>query len=77
MDPKAYILIEAERGRIDDALMAIREMPGVIEADSITGPFDLIAVADVEDLNILGALVKQHIQSAPGVVRTVTCISIS
>lgn len=77
MEVKAYILIEAEQGRTDDALRIIRGLPGVREADTVTGPFDLIALVEVEDINALGILVKNRFQSVTGVKRTVTCICIS
>ncbi|MSP78513.1 MAG: Lrp/AsnC family transcriptional regulator [Dehalococcoidia bacterium] len=49
-------------------------MKGVKAADVVTGPYDIIAVAEMADLNAIGDLVTGGVQHIPGVYRTLTCV---
>ena len=73
---KAYILVEIEAGQSDQVVANLRDIPGVVMADPITGPYDIIAVVEVEDSNVLGSLIRTKLQQVGGVKRTVTCLSI-
>jgi DNA-binding Lrp family transcriptional regulator len=46
---------------------------GIVSADAVSGPYDVIAKADAQSLDELGKLVVATIQSVPGVTRTLTC----
>jgi hypothetical protein len=45
--------------------------------DTVTGPYDIIAVVQANDLNSVGELVTGRVHTIAGVLRTVTCLSIS
>jgi DNA-binding Lrp family transcriptional regulator len=47
---------------------------GISSAHAVTGPHDIIAVAEASDVSSLGELVVQKIQSVPGVNRSLTSI---
>ncbi len=49
---------------------------GVVEANAITGEFDIIAKVEVKDLKELGDKVVKEIQSLKGVIRTVTALAV-
>lgn len=74
---KAYVLFEVSEGRAQEVLRGIRRLPEVKEADVIAGPFDVIAVVEVEGLDRLGTLIKHEFQSIGGVKSTMTCLSTS
>jgi len=42
--------------------------------DTITGPYDVIAMVEVSDLNAVGQLVNGEIHGINGVVRTMICV---
>ncbi|MEK7281675.1 MAG: Lrp/AsnC ligand binding domain-containing protein, partial [Chloroflexota bacterium] len=42
----------------------------------VTGPYDVIIVAEAVDLNSIGELVTGKVHPIPGVTRTVTCLAI-
>ena len=44
-------------------------------AEVVTGPYDLIAQVESNDLDALAQFVGNRIQSIEGVQRTVTCVS--
>jgi DNA-binding Lrp family transcriptional regulator len=76
MEAKAYVLIEAESGRVAEVLAALRVVEGMIAADAVTGPYDIIATIQTPDPRNIGRLVMQEIQGVEGIKRTVTCIVI-
>ncbi len=44
--------------------------------DMVTGPFDIIAIAEAEDLPSIGDLISDGLHNIPGIVKTVTCLSV-
>ncbi len=76
MAAKAFILIETAVGKTRGVLDAIQKVEGVISADPVTGPYDLIMVAEAADLNAIGNLVAGSIHPIPGITRTVTCLTV-
>ncbi|MEW6143080.1 MAG: Lrp/AsnC ligand binding domain-containing protein [Chloroflexota bacterium] len=73
---KAYILIETGIGRTNYALKALQKILGVQSVDAVTGPYDIIAVVEGDDLNAIGSLVTGKIHPIGGITRTVTCLAI-
>lgn len=69
----AYILIQTDVGVIGDVAGEIAGLKGVLAAEAVTGPYDVIAKAEANSLDDLGRMVIQAIQSVPGVSRTLTC----
>jgi DNA-binding Lrp family transcriptional regulator len=72
---RAYILIETKVGEAKSVLEALRAMEGVSEADIITGTYDLIALAEADDMVALVDLVTAQVQNISGVERTITCVA--
>ena len=70
---KAYILIECSIGTTKDVVMGLKKLKGIKSVETVTGPYDVIAVVEFETLNELGDLVTQNVQMAKGIKRTVTC----
>ena len=77
MATKGYILIETAVGRSRRVVEALAALPGVETVDAVTGPYDIIAVAQVDDLNAIGDLISTKIHTVEGIVRTVTCLSMT
>ena len=75
MAARAYILIETRVGKAKEVLTALRTMDRVSEADIITGTYDLIALAEAEDMVALVDLVTTQVQSIDGIERTITCVA--
>ncbi len=76
MSTRAYILIETSVGTTKDVVKQLRSHRGVRTADTVTGPYDVIAVVEAEDLNAVGDLVTRRIQTLDGIVRTMTCLTV-
>jgi DNA-binding Lrp family transcriptional regulator len=69
----AYILIQTEVGKAAAVAAEVRSVPGVTEAEDVTGPYDVIVRAEAETVDDLGKLVVARIQSVEGITRTLTC----
>ena len=76
MATRAYILIETAVGKSRTVSSELRDLDGVETVDSVTGPYDIIAVISAEDLNAVGDLVTSRIHTIEGILRTVTCLSV-
>lgn len=72
MPVAAYILIQTEVGKTHVATQ-VAAIEGVISAEDVTGPFDVIVRANAESMDDLGRMVVSHIQFIEGITRTVTC----
>jgi DNA-binding Lrp family transcriptional regulator len=73
MGVKAYILIQTEVGKAGDVAHRIRDLSGVIEADDVTGPYDVVAKAEAENMDDLGRMILSKVQMIAGITRTLTC----
>ncbi len=70
---QAYILIQTEVGKASAVAGTISDIPGVIQAEDVTGPYDVIVRAEAETVDELGRLVVASIQQVEGITRTLTC----
>ena len=77
MPTRAYILIETAVGKGRDVASELRSLTGVETVDTVTGPYDIISVVSAPDLNAVGDLVTGSIHTINGIIRTVTCLSVS
>ena len=75
MTTKAYLLIETRVGESKEVLNKIAQLDGVKSADPVTGPYDIIAIVEREDLSDIASLVTGEIGSINGVSRKVTCVA--
>ena len=76
MAAKAFVLIETAVGRTKEVAVALKQLEGVKSVDTVTGPYDIIAIIERETLNDIGDLVTGKIHPIVGISRTVTCLSI-
>ena len=76
MAAKAFVLIETAVGKSKEVVAALSKLKGVNSVNSVTGPYDIIAVIEGETLNDIGDLVTNKIHPIAGISRTVTCLAI-
>ncbi|HUN56630.1 MAG TPA: Lrp/AsnC ligand binding domain-containing protein [Candidatus Binataceae bacterium] len=74
MAVKAFILIDTSPGKAKEVAAKLRQVTGVETAHAVTGPHDIIAVAEAQDISDLGELIVRKIQSVAGVTRSQTSI---
>jgi len=73
---KAFVLIETVVGRNKEVVTALKQLEGVKSVDTVTGPYDVIAIVEGENLNDIGNLITGKIHPVAGITRTVTCLAI-
>lgn len=73
----AYILIQTAVGRQGDVSTEIARIDGVVEADPVTGPYDIVVLAEASSLDELGRTVLSQIEGIDGITRTLTCPVVS
>jgi len=73
----AYILVQTEVGKAAEVASHISKIAGVMQADDVTGPYDVIVRAEVraeaDNVDDLGKMVVAQIQGVSGITRTLTC----
>jgi DNA-binding Lrp family transcriptional regulator len=70
---QAYILIQTEVGKASTVADVISKLPGVIQAEDVTGPYDVIVRAQADTVDDLGRMVVARVQQVDGITRTLTC----
>jgi DNA-binding Lrp family transcriptional regulator len=73
MSVSAYILIQTEVGKAASVASEVRAVDGVVSAEDVTGPYDVIAKAEAETVDELGRMVVSKVQMIDGITRTLTC----
>lgn len=74
MPVKAYILVDTAAGsKTRDIIQKLKAIKAVQSAEAISGPHDMIVVAEAPDLQSLGDMVLTKIRTIEGVMKTITC----
>ena len=69
----AYVLIQAEVGKSAQVAQEIGRIEGIVSADNVTGPYDVIVRAEADTVDELGRMVVSKMQLIDGITRTTTC----
>ncbi|GGO87677.1 AsnC family transcriptional regulator [Nocardioides phosphati] len=73
MSVHAYILIQTDVGHAAEVTHALTSVPGVVSADDVSGPYDVIVRAEAKSVDALGHDVVAKIQALDGITRTLAC----
>lgn len=71
----AIVLINTAQGSTPQVAQALIDLPGITEAYSVAGSYDLVAIARVRDHEKLADLVAERVQKVPGIQATNTLIA--
>jgi len=75
MAVRAYVLVETSAGEnVSEVVAAIAGVSGVRSADSVVGPYDVVAIVEADDLAALGKIVTEEIRALPGVAKTISLV---
>ncbi|MEE9353280.1 MAG: Lrp/AsnC ligand binding domain-containing protein [Candidatus Thorarchaeota archaeon] len=70
-----YVLIRADGDKVWETVTGVKEIDGVTRAEVVTGPYDVIMMAELPSVEGLRRLM-QSVHDVDGVERTETCIGI-
>jgi DNA-binding Lrp family transcriptional regulator len=73
MSVNAFVLIQTEVGKAAIVARSVVSLEGVVTAEGVTGPYDVIVRAEADTVDELGRMVVGRIQLIEGITRTVTC----
>lgn len=71
---KAYILIRTHVGMVNKVKDSLKKVQGIVNVDDVSGPVDIIAIAEAESLRSLRKLIVERIHRIEGIYRTETAI---
>ncbi len=69
----AYVLIQTEVGKAAHVASEVAAIEGVVSAEDVTGPYDVIVRAQATSVDELGRMVVSRVQLIDGITRTLTC----
>ena len=72
----AFVLIETAVGKTKEVVNILSKMKGAKSVNTVTGPYDIIALIEAENLNDIGDLITGKIHDIDGISRTVTCLTV-
>ena len=49
----------------------------ITSVDTVTGPYNIIGIAEAESLASIGDLISEGMHRIPGIEKTITCLSVS
>lgn len=73
---RAFILITVDTGSLIEVLRHLRTVEGIVEAHMTFGPYDVVAILELEDVSAIGRVLAGSIQPIPGIVETLTCLAV-
>lgn len=71
----AIVLISTEIGRTPEVAQALAQTPGVAEAYSVAGDWDLVAIVKVKDYEEMATLVPERLSAISGITGTTTLMA--
>lgn len=76
MKIKAYVLMNLSTDNLPSTINGVKNIPGVVNADAIIGPYDAIAIIEANHMDDIGKIVVEKILKVPGVTKTLTCVTV-
>ena len=77
MGTRVYILVERTVGKTTEVAQALESLKMITSADTVTGPYNIIGIAEAESLASIGDLISEGMHRIPGIEKTITCLSVS
>jgi DNA-binding Lrp family transcriptional regulator len=71
----AIVLINVQRGEINQTAQRLLEIEGVAEVYSVTGEYDLVALLRFQHYDDLATVVTQRMQQLPTIIKTHTLMA--
>ncbi|BBZ27817.1 AsnC family transcriptional regulator [Mycolicibacterium madagascariense] len=70
---EAFMLIQTEVGRAEVVAKQLAALPGVVSAEYVTGPYDVVVRIEADTMALLESTVVPSVQQVTGITRTLTC----
>ncbi len=73
---RIYLLANVLPGKEESIRDTLRGVKGIVAADVVTGPFDIVAVAEGKDTDEIFSKVLMKVRKVKGINRTETFIAV-
>ena len=70
-------MIETSVGSTHQVADALRKIDQMIAVDMVTGPFDIIAVVEADNLVDIGGIVSTKMHQVGGIIKTITSLAVT
>ncbi len=71
----AFVLINTQRGEVNETAQRLLEIDGVADVYSVTGEYDLVALLRFQNYEDLAEVVTRHMQQIPSITKTHTLMA--
>ncbi len=72
---KAFVLIVVDPAKTVEVFEKLRAVEGIAEVYQVMGPYDIVAVVQVNSLTEVPAVISRHIRAVDGIESTTTCVT--
>ncbi|MDZ7728439.1 MAG: Lrp/AsnC family transcriptional regulator [Dehalococcoidia bacterium] len=72
---KAFVLVVVDPASTTDVFEALNNVEGISEVYQVMGPYDIVAVIEVDNLSDVPAVISKHIRRVQGIESTTTCVT--
>jgi len=76
MTVKAYVLVVTDPGKTKKVVQAIRDVPGIVEMHEVMGPYDIVVVIEVENLQEIPPILGEKIRAIEGIESTTSLVTL-
>lgn len=73
MKGQAYILISTAVDQTESVKSGLSKLPEVKDVHVVTGPYDVIALVEIDNILQMGDLLMRKIRLISGITHTLTC----
>lgn len=77
MPSKAYLLIKADVGKVNEVINSLKQLDGVEVADPVNHKYDVIAVLEEDNIKDLSDLLTSKIKSIPHISKLDSCFRLA
>lgn len=70
---EAFVLIQTEVGRAEVIAKQLAGLAGVLSAEYVTGPYDVVVRIGADTADQLQSTIVPSVQQVSGITRTLTC----
>ncbi len=70
--PVAFVLVDADVGKVRDILATLKRTAGVVEAYTVAGPHDIVVKLQADKFEKVAEAVTQRVHKIDGVKNTLT-----
>ncbi|MCA9825158.1 MAG: Lrp/AsnC ligand binding domain-containing protein [Dehalococcoidia bacterium] len=75
MAVKAFVFVVVDPARTTHVYESLSAVAGIAEVYQVMGPYDIVAIVEVENLSEVPQVISRHIRAVDGIESTTTCVT--